>query len=159
LECSHARLLAGFVPPEGGLQSSRLVYYHIPSVRVRTVCSLLGTGLCWVSCTCLGLSSRGRGLIAIALPLSTLGQQFSKHLLDNHRSFVGARRIFIFLGLEQPALVNLLQDVKAAVKGVQPAGTLAGRTANSIHWSPQGRNLVLAGLKVGPRRRRLCITS
>jgi hypothetical protein len=40
------------------------------------------------------------------------------------------------------------QDVKAAVKGVQPAGTLAGRTANSIHWSPQGRNLVLAGLKV-----------
>ena len=45
----------------------------------------------------------------------------------------------------------MLQDVKAAVKGVQPAGTLAGRTANSIHWSPQGRNLVLAGLKVGPR--------
>ena len=40
-----------------------------------------------------------------------------------------------------------LQDVKAAVKGVQPAGTLAGRTANSIHWSPHGRNLVLAGLK------------
>ena len=32
---------------------------------------------------------------------------------------------------------------------MQPAGTLAGRTANSIHWSPQGRNLVLAGLKVG----------
>ena len=31
---------------------------------------------------------------------------------------------------------------------MQPAGTLAGRTANSIHWSPQGRNLVLAGLKV-----------
>ena len=49
----------------------------------------------------------------------------------------------------------MLQDVKAAVKGVQPAGTLAGRTANSIHWSPQGRNLVLAGLKVGPR----CILS
>ena len=46
-------------------------------------------------------------------------------------------------------VVNLLQDVKAAVKGVQPAGTLAGRTANSIHWSPHGRNLVLAGLKVG----------
>lgn len=41
-----------------------------------------------------------------------------------------------------------MKDVKAAVKGVQPAGTLPGRTANSIHWSPQGKNLVLAGLKV-----------
>ncbi len=50
-----------------------------------------------------------------------------------------------------------LQDVKAAVKGVQPAGTLAGRTANSIHWSPHGRNLVLAGMKVGPRRR-VCVS-
>ena len=49
----------------------------------------------------------------------------------------------------KPALtVYNMKDVKAAVKGVQPAGTLPGRTANSIHWSPQGKNLVLAGLKV-----------
>ena len=51
----------------------------------------------------------------------------------------------------KPALtVYNMKDVAAAVKGVQPAGTLPGRTANSIHWSPQGKNLVLAGLKVRP---------
>lgn len=41
-----------------------------------------------------------------------------------------------------------MRDVRNAVKGVSPVLTNAGRNANMICWSPAGKNLVLAGLKV-----------
>ncbi len=41
-----------------------------------------------------------------------------------------------------------MKDVANAVKGVSPVLTNPSRAANAIHWSPTGKNMVLAGLKV-----------
>ena len=41
-----------------------------------------------------------------------------------------------------------MRDVRNAVKGVSPVLTNPSRNANMICWSPTGRNMVLAGLKV-----------
>lgn len=42
-----------------------------------------------------------------------------------------------------------MKDVRSAVKAVQPVVHNPSRAANVIHWSPTGKNMVLAGLKVG----------
>ncbi len=39
-------------------------------------------------------------------------------------------------------------DLKTTVKGVDLIGTQPNKQANQIHWSPQGKYLVLGGLKV-----------
>ena len=39
-------------------------------------------------------------------------------------------------------------DLKTTVKGVNLVGTQPNKQANQIHWSPQGKYLVLGGLKV-----------
>jgi Eukaryotic translation initiation factor eIF2A len=41
-----------------------------------------------------------------------------------------------------------MKDVRSAVKAVQPVVHNPSRAANVIHWSPTGKNMVLAGLKV-----------
>ena len=41
-----------------------------------------------------------------------------------------------------------MKDVRSAVKAVQPVAHNPSRAANVIHWSPTGKNMVLAGLKV-----------
>lgn len=41
-------------------------------------------------------------------------------------------------------------DLKTTVKGVDLVGTQPNKQANQIHWSPQGKYLVLGGLKVLP---------
>ncbi len=41
-----------------------------------------------------------------------------------------------------------MRDVRNAVKGVSPVLTNPSRNANMICWSPAGKNMVLAGLKV-----------
>jgi translation initiation factor 3 subunit B len=40
-----------------------------------------------------------------------------------------------------------MKDVRSAVKAVQPVVHNPSRAANVIHWSPTGKNMVLAGLK------------
>lgn len=39
-------------------------------------------------------------------------------------------------------------DLKTTVKGVELVGIQPNKQANQIHWSPQGKYLVLGGLKV-----------
>ncbi|CAK0783331.1 hypothetical protein CVIRNUC_006530 [Coccomyxa viridis] len=48
----------------------------------------------------------------------------------------------------KPALsVYAMNDMRTSARGVQHLGSQPGKQANCIHWSPQGKNLVLGGLK------------
>lgn len=49
------------------------------------------------------------------------------------------------------SIYAMKSDLKTTVKGVNLVGTQPNKQANQIHWSPQGKYLVLGGLKV-----RLC---
>lgn len=40
-----------------------------------------------------------------------------------------------------------MKDAKGSVRGVVPLGTLQNRPCNQLLWSPQGKNILLAGLK------------
>ena len=46
------------------------------------------------------------------------------------------------------------QDLKSSVRGVSLVGSQPSKQANCMFWSPQGKYMVLAGLKV---RRVLCV--
>ena len=46
------------------------------------------------------------------------------------------------------SIYAMKSDLKSTVKGVDLIGTQANKQANQIHWSPQGKYLVLGGLKV-----------
>ncbi len=53
------------------------------------------------------------------------------------------------LSVSKPQLsIYDMRDVRNAVKGVSPVLTSPSRNANMICWSPTGKNMVLAGLKV-----------
>ena len=41
-----------------------------------------------------------------------------------------------------------MRDMKASTRGVVHLGTLEQKQVNALYWSPQGRFIVLAGLKV-----------
>ncbi len=46
------------------------------------------------------------------------------------------------------SIYAMKSDLKTTVKGVDLIGTQPNKQANQIHWSPQGKYLVLGGLKV-----------
>lgn len=46
------------------------------------------------------------------------------------------------------SIYAMKSDLKSTVKGVDLVGTQPNKQANQIHWSPQGKYLVLGGLKV-----------
>ena len=48
------------------------------------------------------------------------------------------------------SIYAMKSDLKTTVKGVDLVGTQPNKQANQIHWSPQGKYLVLGGLKVLP---------
>ncbi len=59
---------------------------------------------------------------------------------------------FAVLHGEDPKRPNVsffsMKDAKGSVRGVVPLGTLHNRPCNQLLWSPQGKNILLAGLKV-----------
>jgi hypothetical protein len=47
--------------------------------------------------------------------------------------------------------IYTMKDTKSSARGVQLLHTMPSKQCTSLHWSPAGRFLLLAGLEVSPR--------
>ena len=51
----------------------------------------------------------------------------------------------------RPSLsIYAMKDMRTTARGVQLINTVPSKAANVLHWSPQGKNLVIGGLKASP---------
>ena len=81
---------------------------------------------------------------------------FSCSIRDRFMSWVGMCALqgsrFAILHGDGPrptfSIYQMKSDLKTTVKGVNLVGSQGNKQANQIHWSPQGKYLVLGGLKV-----------
>jgi translation initiation factor 3 subunit B len=89
-------------------------------------------------------SLKERSVPAEVLELPAKGDRIIHFAWEPH----GSRFAILHGDGPKPTLsVYDMKDVANAVKGVSPVLTNPSRAANSIHWSPTGKNMVLAGLK------------